>query len=99
MKSKTAEEISQELEEIIEKCHLTDERKKLSMHLSGGNKRKLSLAMALIGQSKIVFLDEPSSGMDPVSRRYIWDILEKIKNEKRTIILTTHHLEEAEHLA
>ena len=46
-----------------------------------------------------MFLDEPSSGMDPINRRTIWDILEKIKNENRTIILTTHHLEEAEHLA
>lgn len=55
--------------------------------------------MALIGGSKIVFLDEPSSGLDPNSRRMIWDILEEVKNEKRTIILTTHHLEEAEHLA
>jgi ATP-binding cassette subfamily A (ABC1) protein 3 len=69
------------------------------MNLSGGNKRKLSLAMALIGNSKIIFLDEPSSGLDPNSRRLIWDILEQVKNENRTIILTTHHLEEAEHLA
>lgn len=74
-----------------------DERKKLIKNLSGGNKRKLSLGMALVGNSKIIFLDEPSSGMDPVNRRSIWTILEKIKNENRTIILTTHHLEEAEY--
>ena len=55
--------------------------------------------MALVGGSKIVFLDEPSSGLDPGSRKMIWDILEKVREEKRTIILTTHHLEEAEHLA
>jgi ATP-binding cassette, subfamily A (ABC1), member 3 len=67
--------------------------------MSGGNKRKLSLAMALVGGSKIVFLDEPSSALDPNSRRLIWDILEKVRDESRTIILTTHHLEEAEHLA
>lgn len=67
--------------------------------MSGGSKRKLSLAMALIGNSKVVFLDEPTSGMDAYSRRAIWDILERIKKEKRTIILTTHHLDEAEILA
>ena len=52
-----------------------------------------------MGGSKIVFLDEPSSGLDPVSRRMIWDILIELKSEKRTIVLTTHHLEEAEVLA
>jgi ATP-binding cassette, subfamily A (ABC1), member 3 len=55
--------------------------------------------MALIGGSKIIFLDEPTSGMDPVSRREIWDILESIRNDGRTIVLTTHHLDEAEILA
>jgi len=55
--------------------------------------------MALIGGSKIVFLDEPTSGMDTVSRRGIWEILEAVKKENRTIVLTTHHLDEAEVLA
>jgi ATP-binding cassette subfamily A (ABC1) protein 3 len=84
---------------VVLKCNLSNERFKYSMNLSGGNKRKLSLAMALIGNSKIIFLDEPSSGLDPNSSRLIWDILEQVKNENRTIILTTHHLEEAEHLS
>ena len=66
--------------------------------MSGGNKRKLSIAMALAGNTKILYLDEPTSGMDPVSRRAIWDILKELKKEK-TIILTTHQLEEAEFLA
>ena len=55
--------------------------------------------MSLVGDSKIVFLDEPTSGMDAYSRRAIWDILERIKEDRRTIILTTHHLDEAEVLA
>jgi len=55
--------------------------------------------MSLVGDSKIIFLDEPTSGMDAFSRRAIWDILERIKGDNRTIILTTHHLDEAEHLA
>lgn len=55
--------------------------------------------MALIGNSKTIFLDEPSSGMDPVSRREIWKILEDMKSNNRTVVLTTHFLDEAEHLA
>jgi ATP-binding cassette subfamily A (ABC1) protein 3 len=55
--------------------------------------------MALVGDAKIIFLDEPTSGMDAYSRQAIWSILNKIKEEKRTIILTTHHLNEAEILA
>jgi len=84
---------------MLEKCMLDTEKTKRSENLSGGNKRKLSLAMALIGNSKILLLDEPSSGLDPSSRKIIWEILKKVKSEKRTIILTTHHLEEAEELA
>ena len=55
--------------------------------------------MALIGGSKVVFLDEPTSGLDPISRKVIWEILQQLKAENRTIILTTHHLDEAEELA
>lgn len=57
------------------------------------------MAMALVGDSRFIFLDEPTSGLDAYSRRSIWEILQKIKAEKRTIILTTHHLDEAEILA
>ncbi len=55
--------------------------------------------MAIIGNSKVIFLDEPTSGMDPVSRRKIWDILQQLKSEGKTLILTTHHLDEAEVLS
>lgn len=55
--------------------------------------------MALIGGSQVIFLDEPTSGMDAMSRRVIWEILENIKNDNRTLVLTTHHLDEAEVLA
>lgn len=67
--------------------------------MNGGNKRKLSLAMSLIGGNKIVYLDEPTSGLDPISRQQIWQILENIRNQNRTIILTTHFLDEADRLA
>ena len=67
--------------------------------ISGGNKRKLQLAIALIGGSKVIFLDEPTSGMDPVTRRKVWSILFDLKKQNKTLILTTHHLDEAEELA
>jgi ATP-binding cassette subfamily A (ABC1) protein 3 len=91
--------LNQEVIELLQKCTLINDKEKFTKNLSGGTKRKLSLACALIGNSSIVFLDEPSSGLDPVSRRAIWDILESIRTENRTIILTTHHLEEAEALS
>jgi len=64
---------------------------------SGGNKRKLSLAMALIGNPSVVFLDEPSTGMDPVSRRFMWSVIESI-SDGRSVVLTTHSMEECEAL-
>jgi len=68
---------------------------------SGGNKRKLSVAMAMIGNPPIVFLDEPSSGMDPEARRFMWNVISKISTERKqsTVILTTHSMEEAEALS
>ncbi|OMJ73736.1 hypothetical protein SteCoe_27506 [Stentor coeruleus] len=70
----------------------------LSGTYSGGNKRKLSVAMALIGNPSVVFLDEPSAGMDPEARKKMWKILGKIKKKKSAVILTTHSMEEAEAL-
>ena len=64
---------------------------------SGGNKRKLSLAIALVGSPAVVFLDEPSSGMDPVSRRHMWEIIMR-ERTLRSIVLTTHSMEECEAL-
>ena len=61
-----------------------------NLSCSGGNKRKLSTAIALIGDAPIVFLDEPSTGMDPVTRRLLWDALCQIRNAGRCIVLTSH---------
>lgn len=72
-------------------------RRKLSKALSGGYKRKLSLAIAMIAQSKVLILDEPTSGMDPESRRKVWDFLQLIRHD-RLILMTTHHMEEADAL-
>lgn len=62
----------------------------LSLHFSGGNKRKLSTAIALVGNPPIVFLDEPTTGMDPVARRYLWDVLTNVRDSGRTLVLTSH---------
>lgn len=91
--------LQSEIDYVIEKVGLQTERSKKTNQLSGGNKRKLSLGMAIVSGSKVIFLDEPTSGMDPITRRLIWDILKSIKNEGRTIILTTHHLDEADIIA
>lgn len=67
--------------------------------LSGGEKRRLDLALAVLGSPELLFLDEPTAGMDPEGRRQTWDLIEKLQEEDTTIVLTTHYLEEAERLA
>jgi len=68
---------------------------------SGGNKRKLSVAIAMLGNPPIVFLDEPSTGMDPEARRFMWDVISRISTlrKRSSIVLTTHSMEEAEALS
>ena len=92
LKGCNGEYLKSQVEDIIVKTKTETERNKLVKELSGGNKRKLSLGCALIADSKIVFLDEPTSGMDTISRRKIWEILETVRGENRTIVLTTHHV-------
>jgi len=69
-------------------------------NLSGGNKRKMSVAMAMLGNPPIVFLDEPSTGVDPQAKRFMWNIVSKISTlrKKSSVIITTHSMEEAEAL-
>ena len=72
----------------------------LAGDLSGGNKRKLTVSLAIIGNPSIVFLDEPSTGVDPQAKRFMWKVIQKIsvKNKNTSVILTTHSMEEAEAL-
>uniref|UniRef100_A0A8C2MJ39 ATP-binding cassette, sub-family A member 14 n=2 Tax=Cricetulus griseus TaxID=10029 RepID=A0A8C2MJ39_CRIGR len=86
---------AREIDEMLTSFDLLDKSNTLSKDLSGGMKRKLSIIIALIGNTKVVILDEPTSGMDPVSRRTTWDLLQQYK-ENRTILLTTHHMDEAD---
>ena len=90
-------EIERQSEELIESLTLTPYKDKRAGTYSGGNKRKLSVSMAMIGEPPIVFLDEPSTGMDPVSRRNVWDFISQTMNG-RSVILTTHSMEECEAL-
>lgn len=85
---------------IIEEMRLSEQLNKPAGTLSGGNKRKLSVAIAMLGNPPIIFLDEPSNGMDPEARRFMWAVIQKISTQRKksSVILTTHSMEEAETL-
>ena len=87
----------QEINNLIEKIDLASKKNSLCSTLSGGQKRKLCIALALIGGSKIILLDEPTSGMDVLARRALWEFLKNYKNNK-ILLITTHFLDEAEYL-
>ncbi|KAG5510488.1 hypothetical protein GH5_06688 [Leishmania sp. Ghana 2012 LV757] len=83
---------------LMRLCGITEYRNTTSAQLSGGNRRKLSVALSLIGSPQVVFLDEPSAGMDPVARRGLWTAIQRV-SQNCSVVLTTHHLEEVEELA
>ena len=86
-------------DELLERFELTEAAGKPAATYSGGMKRKLDLAMTLVGEPKVIFLDEPTTGLDPRSRRVMWDIIRALVAEGTTILLTTQYLEEADQLA
>jgi ATP-binding cassette, subfamily A (ABC1), member 3 len=88
-------QIPEEVEKMIQSVGLTEKRNVYSQNLSGGQKRKLSLANAFVGGSRVVFLDEPTSGMDPYSRRFTWNVIRQHR-EGRVVVLTTHFMDEAD---
>ncbi|DAZ93924.1 TPA: LOW QUALITY PROTEIN: hypothetical protein N0F65_008867 [Lagenidium giganteum] len=95
IKGYSGDTLQQEVNSKIAEVGLTDKRSVLSSALSGGMKRKLSVAIALLGDSSLVFLDEPTSGMDPYSRRSTWEILMN-NRQNRVLVLTTHFMDEAD---
>ena len=84
--------------ELMEMCDLHSIAKQDHKTLSGGQKQRLLLALALINKPKIIFLDEPTTGLDPHARRNFWNLINKVKQQGKTIVLTTHYMDEAEYL-
>jgi ABC-2 type transport system ATP-binding protein len=84
--------------ELLELVNLTDKAKNKFKELSGGQKQRFSIATTLINQPKIIFLDEPTTGLDPQARRNLWDLIKSIRDKGTTVIITTHYMDEAEQL-
>jgi len=87
------------IEELLKRLSLWDKRKTIMMHLSGGMKRRVMIAKALSHEPDILFLDEPTAGVDVELRRDMWDLVRQLRSDGTTIILTTHYIEEAEEMA
>ncbi|MEI6870609.1 MAG: ABC transporter ATP-binding protein [Actinomycetota bacterium] len=85
--------------EVIELVGLTEKSDALGRTLSGGQRRRLDVALGIIGNPELIFLDEPTTGFDPEARRAFWQLIRKLRDEGATILLTTHYLDEAEALA
>ncbi|MCR4426745.1 MAG: ABC transporter ATP-binding protein [Firmicutes bacterium] len=84
--------------DLIRMVGLEEKSRAFSKDLSGGQRQRLSVAMALVNGPEIVFLDEPTTGMDPQARRALWDVIRGLRDRGKTVVLTTHYMEEAEHL-
>ena len=88
-----------DIDVLMELVNLTDRSKEQYKNLSGGLKQRLGIALALVNDPEVVFLDEPTTGLDPRARREVWQVLEGLKSQGKTVLLTTHYMEEAELLA
>ena len=88
-----------DVNEVIDEVGLRDKADDYARNLSGGQRRRLDVALGIIGSPELLFLDEPTTGFDPEARRAFWDLLNKLRGEGTTIFLTTHYLDEAEALA
>jgi ABC-2 type transport system ATP-binding protein len=85
-------------ERVIELVNLQEKQKTRSQDLSGGQQQRLSMALALVNRPDIIFLDEPTTGLDPQARRRLWDVIQQISDAGATVFLTTHYMEEAQRL-
>ena len=89
----------EQVAKVIETVGLTARADTQAINLSGGEKRRLGIAMALVGDPDLIFLDEPTTGLDPSARRELWGVIRSLKAAGKTVVLTTHYLDEAEQLA
>jgi ABC-2 type transport system ATP-binding protein len=89
---------ARDIDDVIDVVELGEKRSSRVGTLSGGQKQRLAVACALVGNPELLFLDEPTTGLDPQSRRQMWDLIAQFKAEGKTIVLTTHYMEEAERL-
>jgi ABC-2 type transport system ATP-binding protein len=87
---------SRPTEELISALELGERRNAQTKELSGGQRQRLAVALALVNEPELIFLDEPTTGLDPAARRSLWDLIRELKSAGRTILLTTHYMEEAE---
>jgi len=94
----TVTEKAQRADELLAWFDLTEAANKVAKNYSGGMRRRLDLAASLVGRPQVIFLDEPTTGLDPQARRHLWDLVDRLRSAGRTIILTTHYMDEAEHL-
>jgi ABC-2 type transport system ATP-binding protein len=85
-----------ELDKLLDTVGLSEKRKANVKELSGGQQQRLSIALALVNDPKVIFLDEPTTGLDPQARHHLWDLIRQINLQGKTIVLTTHYMEEAE---
>ncbi|MBI3460690.1 ABC transporter ATP-binding protein [Candidatus Acetothermia bacterium] len=85
-------------DKLLESVELRDKKNSLVKHLSGGQKQRFSIAASVVNDPELVFLDEPTTGLDPQARRHLWEYIRQINQQGKTIILTTHYMEEAQRL-
>lgn len=93
------EDMNAQIEEILDKLDLKEQKNSLVAHLSGGMKRRISIGITLLGDPQLVILDEPTTGLDPIHRKSVWNFIKELKSRGKTVLITTHIMDEADYLS